>query len=102
MTDFTLYLSSTNLVQLSNLVDVTTGLPVTTAVVTVTFKDAQGNVVTGASGITMPYDATSRSYRGTLPSTITWVAGATYTEIVTTTVGSIVRVFTRTGVAANG
>lgn len=99
MSDFTLRLNSTNLVELKDFIDVDGTRP-TTAVVTATYTDSTGTPVTGASAISMPWVASRRRYRGVLPSTVSWVSGATYTETVTATVGSDVRTFVKVGTAA--
>jgi hypothetical protein len=51
MSDFTLLIGSTNVVELSDFVDETTRQRPTTAVVTVTIRDVNGAPVAGATAI---------------------------------------------------
>ena len=86
----TLIVASTNLVNITNLRDVTTGLNPTDATVTGSLLDSQGGAVTGAQNITLTYQAAvagviDAGYRGSIPSTVTLSAGSTYTFRVTAT-----------------
>lgn len=101
MSDFTFRIGSTNVVELRDFEARTRQRP-TTAVVTVTVKDATNTNVPGAVGIAMPYVTKERLYRGVLPASIAWVDGAVYTETITATIGTDVLVKVRTGTAAPG
>lgn len=102
-TNFAPRVGSTNLVELSELLDHIEGDSPTDATVTVTVLDPTGAVLSGANSLPMPYDATAQVYRGVLPSTLGFVVGSAYTRVVTV-VGSTGdrAVFSKTGFAAAG
>jgi hypothetical protein len=84
-----LIIASTNLVNVTNLRNVATGLNPTDAVVAGTLLD-QGVEVTGAVNLPLVYqDAVpgviDAGYRGTIPATVNLVAGAPYVFRVTAT-----------------
>lgn len=86
----TLIVASTNLVNITNLRDITTGVNPTDATVTGTLIDSLGVNVTGAVNLPITYQAAvagviDAGYRGSIPSTVVLVAGSTYTFRVTAT-----------------
>ena len=81
-----LYVDNTNVVELRSLTDSQTNEAVTTATVTVTLYDADGNAVANATGVSLTHDAAG-TYFGTLPSTVVLEHSKAYTASVTATVG---------------
>lgn len=101
-----LIVGSTNVVELTGLLDTVTGLYPTDAGVTVDILNQAGAVVSGAGPITLAYVATTTGattlYRGVIPSTAALVNGATYTRRITAVgAGGIgTRIFTKEIVAS--
>lgn len=86
-----LSIGSSNLVRLDALTNASTGAYVNAATVSFTLKDATGSVVSGLSGVSMPYvSASNGRYEGTIPSTATLTLNALYTLEITTTAGALV------------
>lgn len=86
----TLIVASSNLVNITNLRDVSTGLNPTDATVVGTLLDSQGANVAGAVNLALTYQTAvagviDAGYRGVIPSTVVIVAGQTYTFRVTAT-----------------
>ena len=74
-----LYVNSDNLLQLKKLKLAADDSYVNDATVTFTLKDADEDVVAGASAISMPYVASSNGwYQGTLQSTVSLTGGHKY------------------------
>ena len=86
----TLIVASTNLVNITNLRDVSTGINPQDATVQGTLIDNLGVNVTGAVNLPLTYQAAvagviDAGYRGSIAHTVALVAGSTYTFRVTAT-----------------
>jgi len=85
----TVFISTDNVIEWKGLQRVTDDKWVKNATVTFTLKDTDGNAITGADGVSMPYLAGSDgTYQGTLPSTVSLTEGASYYLEVTATSSS--------------
>ena len=89
-TQITIYRGNDNLVENPTpMTRSSTGAYVNDASVTMTLKDSNGDAVVGASALSLAYVSDSNGrYQGTLPSSLTLTAGATYTLEITATSGS--------------
>jgi hypothetical protein len=98
---------STNDVWLTGLQDATDNSYPTNATVVCDYLTPAGALVTGASGLAMPYVAgttgAGTKYHGTIPASVVLSVGTTYTERVTATdFSGNVRVFNSPQVAVAG
>jgi uncharacterized NAD-dependent epimerase/dehydratase family protein len=86
-----LYVNATNLVRWDKMKNRATGAYVNDATVTATLRDADLEIVSGASSVSMPYVALSNGrYQGNLPSTLVLAEGANYFLDVRATSGTTV------------
>lgn len=81
-----LQVASDNVFELSALADGLTGVAVASATVVVSFE-LNGTAVAGATALAMAYVTASAAYRCTIPETVGWVYGNTYTAVITVTDG---------------
>ena len=86
-----IYISASNLIEISGLKDASNGNYVNTATVTFTLKNSGNSVVSGASAVSMTYVAASNGkYQGTLPNTVSLTEGAKYWLEITSTYNTLV------------
>jgi hypothetical protein len=65
-----LYIESDNLITVSDLTNVLTGATIENATITATLFDADGEAVTGAEDISVPWVASASKYAGEIPDTV--------------------------------
>jgi len=86
-----LFISSDNLVRWDKMINSADGGYINNAAVTFTLKDSDGETLSGANAVSMPYVGQSDGrYHGTLESTVSLAAGSRYFLEITATRGGLI------------